>query len=277
MREAYLSGIWDLPLAVPICKISAPKVFVDDPAGWAREHAPKLPPSRLRYDSATRSIYHTQGSIEFLIVGSGPAGATIAHELQQAGKRVVLVEKGPFVVWGSMDTRSYSTLMFRNDAATSINNSVVIRSGETVGGGTTVNIDLAFSPLKPDIQQHIHEWVEQGLIDGQYYTDDRISQAYEWLTSHVPNYHVPQRDLNPDNLALWDGSTAYGAHPSRYNLNRFRQGASPSPVDDKRDAARTLLYPALEHEGNPLSIIPDARVDEILFTPAANGTKKSAG
>ena len=213
LREAYLSGIWDLPLAVPICKISAPKVFVDDPAGWAREHAPKLPPSRLRYDSATRSIYHTQGSIEFLIVGSGPAGATIAHELQQAGKRVVLVEKGPFVVWGSMDTRSYSTLMFRNDAATSINNSVVIRSGETVGGGTTVNIDLAFSPLKPDIQQHIHEWVEQGLIDGQYYTHVRISQAYEWLTSHVPNYHVPQRDLNPDNLALWDGSIAYGAHP----------------------------------------------------------------
>jgi GMC oxidoreductase len=276
LREAYLSGIWDLPLAVPICKISAPRVFVDDPAGWAREHAPKLPPSRLRYDSATRSIYHTEGAIEFLILGSGPAGATIAHELQQAGKRVVLVEKGPFVVWGSMDTRSYSTLMFRNDAATTINNSVVIRSGETVGGGTTVNIDLAFSPLKPDIQQHIHEWVEQGLIDGQYYTHDRISQAYEWVTSHVPNYHVPQRDLNPDNLALWDGSIAYGGHPSRYNLNRFRQGASPSPVDDKRDAAQTLLYPALEHERNPLSMIPDARVDEILFTPTADGTNVTA-
>lgn len=267
LREAYLSGIWDLPLSVPICKITIPKVFVDDPAGWAQEHAPKLPPSRLRYDSATQTVCHTEGAIEFLVVGSGPAGAVIAHQLQQAGKRVVLVEKGPFVVWGSMDTRSYSTLMFRNDAATTINNSVVVRSGETVGGGTTVNIDLAFSPLSPDILAHIHGWIEQGLIDGQYYTDHRISQAYEWVTSHVPNYHVPQEDLNPDNLALWDGSLAYGAQPSRYNLNRFKDGASPSPVDDKMDVARTLLYPALEDEHNPLSIIPDTSVDQILFGP----------
>ncbi len=276
LREAYLSGIWDLPLAVPICKISAPKVFVDDPAGWAREHAPKLPPSRLRYSSDTGTIHHIDGAIDFLIVGSGPAGATIAHELQQAGKRVVLVEKGPFVVWGSMDTRSYSTLMFRNDAATTVNNSVIVRSGETVGGGTAVNIDLAFSPLKPDIQQHIHDWIDQGLIDGQYYTGERIARAYEWVTSRVPNYLVPQDDLNPDNLALWNGSLAYGAQPTRYNLNRFREGTSPSPVDDKMDAARTLLYPALEHPHNPLSIIPDAQVDEILFTPTADGTDSKA-
>ncbi len=276
LREAYLSGIWDLPLAVPICNITAPKVFVDDPAGWAREHAPKLPPSRLRYASDTGTISHTEGPIDFLIIGSGPAGATVAHELQQAGKRVVLVEKGPFVVWGSMDTRSYSTLMFRNDAATTVNNSVIVRSGETVGGGTTVNIDLAFSPLKSEIRQHIHEWIEQGLIDGEYYTDERVARAYQWVTSRVPNYLVPEDDLNPDNLALWNGSLAYGSQPSRYNLNRFKEGASPSPVDDKMDAARTLLYPALEHPQNPLSIIPDARVDEILFTQTADGVNIKA-
>ncbi|MBV9035071.1 MAG: GMC family oxidoreductase [Acidobacteriaceae bacterium] len=272
LREAYMSGIWDLPLAVPICGITAPKVFVDDPAKWAQQHAPKLPPSRLHYDASTQTVSHLDGAIDYLIVGSGPAGATIAHELQQAGKRVVLIEKGPFVVWGSMDTRSYSSLMFRNNAATTVNNSVILRSGETLGGGTTVNIDLAFSPLKPDIQQHIHQWIEQGLIDGQYYTDERVAAAYEWVTANVPNYHVTQEDLNPDNLALWNGSLAYGAQPSRYNLNRFELGTSPSPVDDKMDAARTLLYPALEDESNPLSVIPDAVVNEILFAPTGDGT-----
>jgi hypothetical protein len=277
LREGYLAGIWDLPLAVPLCDIAAPTVFVANPEAWAQEYAPKLPPSRLRYDSDTKSVSHIDGPIEYLVVGSGPAGAVVAHELQQAGKRVVLVEKGSFVVWGSMDTRSYPSLMYQQDVATTVNNSCVVRSGETVGGGTTVNIDLAFSPVTtPNIQKHIDEWVDEGLIDGRFYTHDKIAEAYAWVTSHVPDYHVTQSELNPDNLVLWNGALAYGVQPSRYYLNRFKPGQSPSPVDDKLDAARELLYPAIEHTVNPLSLIPDAAVEEILFTPTADGNNVKA-
>ncbi len=276
LREAYLAGIWGLPLSIPICQIEAPKVFVDNPRAWAKTHAPKLPASRLRYDRGTRTVRHIDGPIQYLVVGSGPAGAAVAHELQEAGKRVVLVEKGPFVVWGSMDTRSYSTLMYQHDAATTVNNSCVIRSGETVGGGTAVNIDLAFSPLMPNIQKHIDAWADEGLIDGRYYTREKIEHAYRWVTSHVPNYHVPQDELNPDNLALWNGALAYGVQPSRYHLNRFRPGKSPSPVDDKFDAARELLYRRMEDTENPLSVIPDAAVQEILFKPHGDGKNLKA-
>ena len=181
LREAYLSGIWDLPLAIPLCDIAAPTVFVADPAAWAKEHAPKIPPSRLRYDSDSKTVRHIDGPIEYLVVGSGPAGALVAHELQRAGKRVVLVEKGSFVVWGSMDTRSYPSLMYQQDLATTVNNSCVVRGGETVGGGTTVNIDLAFSPLTtPNVQSHIAQWIEDGLIDGRFYTQDKLTAAYAW-------------------------------------------------------------------------------------------------
>jgi choline dehydrogenase-like flavoprotein len=277
LREAYLAGIWDLPLAVPLCNIAAPTVFVADPPAWAKEYAPQIPPSRLRYDSDTKTVSHIDGPIEYLVVGSGPAGAVVAHELQRAGKRVVLVEKGSFVVWGSMDTRSYPSLMFEQDTATTVNNSCVVRSGETVGGGTTVNIDLAFSPVTtPNIQKHIDEWIEQGLIDGRFYTQDKLAEAYAWVSSHVPHYHVPQSELNPDNLVLWNGALAYGVQPSRYYLNRYKPGQSPSPVDDKFDAARELLYPAIEHTVNPLSIIPDAEVEEILFTPTPDGNNIKA-
>jgi hypothetical protein len=267
LREAYLSGIWDLPLAVPLCNIKAPRVFVDDPARWAREHAPKQLPSRLRYDRASREVRHIDGPIDYLVVGSGPAGSTVARELQSAGKRVVLIERGPFVVWGSMDTRSYPALMYRQNALTTLNNSVVLRSGETLGGGTTINIDLAFSPLMPNIQKHIGDWASAGLIDKRFYTPQNIATAYDWVTRTIPNYHVEQSELNPDNLVLWDGAVKYGAQPSRYNLNRFRLGQSPSPVDDKHDAAATLLYPALGDQRNPLSVISDARVIQILFHP----------
>jgi hypothetical protein len=276
LREAYLSGIWDLPLAVPLCDIEPPRVFVDNPRQWARDHAPKQPPSRLVYDVGSRTVRHRDGMIDYIVVGSGPAGSVVATQLQRAGKRVVLVERGPFVVWGSMDTRSYPALMFGDSTLTTVDNSLLLRSGETLGGGTTVNIDLAFSPLMPNIQKHIAEWAAAGLIDGRFYTPERIAAAYEWVSHSVPNYLVSESELNPDNLVLYRGAERIGAKPSCYTLNRYRRGQSPSPVDDKHDAAAMLLYPSLEDPHNPLSVIPDARVDHILFdgpgpTPRAIG------
>src|SRR4051812_22817396 len=159
LREAFLSVIWDLPIAVPLTGIQIPTTFVSNPQLYAKINYPKIPPSWLTYDAGTKTIKAKNGVIDYVVIGSGPAGATMAHELQRAGKKVVLVEQGPWVVWGSMDTMSYSKLMFANDTATTANNSVVVRSGQAMGGGTTVNIDLAFSPLEATIQSRIANWI----------------------------------------------------------------------------------------------------------------------
>src|SRR5262245_2163333 len=176
LRELYLSGIWDLPLAVPLTSIQSPTVFMEQTAIYAKVHAPTIAPSRLRYDAARKRIVHADGPIDCLVVGSGPGGATVAHELWRAGRRVVLLEKGPFVVWGSMDTRSHPRLMYLGDRAATADNGIVIRSGETLGGGSAVNIDLAFSPLEATIQARIEDWRQRGLIVARYYTtEDRKS------------------------------------------------------------------------------------------------------
>jgi hypothetical protein len=94
LREAYLSSIWDLPLAQPLASFLAPPVFVSRPDIYAELNAPKIAPSRLTYDAAQKTISHRDGSIEYLVIGSGPGGATVASQLQAAGKRVVLIEKG---------------------------------------------------------------------------------------------------------------------------------------------------------------------------------------
>lgn len=267
LREAYLSEIWDLPLALPLTGIAAPVVFMPNPDIYAKFHAPKLPPSRLYYDKASNSIKHRDGPIDCIVVGSGPGGATVAQQLQQAGKRVVLIEKGPWVVWGSMDTRSYSTLMFRNNTGATSDNAIVIRSGETMGGGTTVNIDLAFSPLEATIQARIEEWRENGLIDKRFYTLERMAKAYEWVRDTIKTRTLSQDELNQDNKVLWNGAARLGIDPQLYHLNRFPVDYSPSMVDDKRDAARQLLLPAAQDTKNPLSLIPDAAVMEVLFKP----------
>jgi hypothetical protein len=270
LRELYLSGIWDLPLAVPLTEIQNPVVFMDDTKIYAKRHVPAIPPSGLRYDPTQQRIYHKDGPIDCIIVGSGPGGATVAHELWRAGKRAIIIEKGPFVIWGSMDTRSYPRLMFAQDKATTKNNGIIIRSGETVGGGSTVNIDLAFSPLEATIQARVDKWRKEGLIDSEYYSPERISSAYQWVREVIQTRELSQSELNRDNLVLWNGAKAFGVDPSLYHLNRFPQNTSPSPVDDKRDAARQLILPAVTDPRNPLSIIPDTTVNQILFASQPN-------
>ena len=278
IREAYLSGIWDLPLAVPLTQIQNPTTFVDDIAIYSKRHYPNIPPSWLTYDAATGTIKAKDGVIDYLVIGSGPGGATVAYELQQAGKRVVLLEQGPFVVWGSMDTMSYPTLMYKNNIAATSDNGVLVRSGQAMGGGTTVNIDLAFSPLEGTIQARIANWMEQGWIDSRFYTQERIAAAYQWVRNAIGTREVTQCELNKDNLVLWDGAMAFGVDPSLYHLNRFPQDLSPSPVTRKRDAARQLIRKAMVDEKNPLSVIPDIAVQEILFSPAGpDGAVRATG
>ena len=277
LREAYLSGIWDLPLAVPLTQILPPTVFMPDTPIYSQLQAPTFPPSRLYYDARSKTIKHKDGPIDYLVVGSGPGGATMAYELQNAGKRVVLIEKGPWVVWGSMDTRSYPKLMFKGDTAATADNGIILRSGETMGGGTTVNIDLAFSPLEATIQARVDEWKKEGLIDARFYTQEDLAAAYQWVREIIQTRQLSQHELNQDNLVLWDGAEALGVDPKLYHLNRYRVGLSPSPVDDKRDAARQLITPAAKDPANPLSVIPDAIVDEILFAPTSGHNVKATG
>jgi hypothetical protein len=93
LREAYLSGIWDLPLAVLLTEIQAPPVFMQNADIYSKIHGPDLLPSRLYYDRQSNSIQHKDGPLDCLVIGSGPGGATVAHQLWEAGKRVVLIEK----------------------------------------------------------------------------------------------------------------------------------------------------------------------------------------
>jgi hypothetical protein len=278
VRLVYLSAIWDLPLAGPITGIQTPQVFVDNIDVYVAAHMPTIPASVLRYDAATQEVTCTDGrSIDYLVVGSGPGGATVAHDLQQAGRRVVLLDKGPFVVWGSMDTRSYSALMYEQNSARTSDGAILVRSGQTVGGGTTVNIDLAFSPLEATVQTKLRDWIAEGRIDGRFYTLENLSRVYSSIRDDIGTRELSESELNRDNLVLWNGAKAFGVDPLLYHLNRFPEGRSPSPVDDKRDASRQLLLPAIQDPTNPLSLVPDADAVDLLFDgsdpPRATGVR----
>src|SRR5690242_3285050 len=52
------------------------------PRNWIDAHRPLLPTTRLRFDPASHKVFSIGGPIDYLIVGSGPAGSVLAHELR---------------------------------------------------------------------------------------------------------------------------------------------------------------------------------------------------
>jgi choline dehydrogenase-like flavoprotein len=232
------------------------------PSEWVERNRPKLPPTRLRYDATRKEITQAGGPIDFLIVGSGPAGSVLAHELRRGGKRVVLIEKGSFIVPGSMETRLIDDLI---DTRTTADGAIRVRNGLGVGGGSQVNVDLAFAPTLPGILAKIDGWRQDGRIGKTDFTKDQLGSAYEWVKSAIGTRVLSESEINVNNRALWDGAKRAGLHPSLYDLNTYPPGKSPYPVTDKRSSESQLVLDALKDNANPLGMVPDADVRRVLF------------
>jgi choline dehydrogenase-like flavoprotein len=240
------------------------------PHAWIEQHRPRLAPTWLRYDPQRREIVSIDGPIDYLIVGSGPAGSVLAHELRRGGKRVLLVERGSFLVPGSLQTYFADELV---DSRTTADGAIIVHNGVAVGGGTQVNIDLCFSPLLPSVQDKIALWRREGRIGANDFTPDQLASAYNWVKAAIGTRTPSLSEINSNNRVLWDGALRAGLHPQLYDLNTYPPGRSPYPLIDKRSAESQLLIDALEDRQNPLGMIPDADVRRVLFEKDGNQQK----
>jgi choline dehydrogenase-like flavoprotein len=269
VRNFYIVKAYD-PIQEPLTGVS---LNLSEPHDWIEQHRPHLLTTRLHLERERHEIVSGDGPIDYLIVGSGPAGSVLAHELRRGGKHVLLVERGSFIVPGSMETRLIGDLI---DARTSADGGIIIHNGMAVGGGSQVNVDLCFAPTLPSIQAKINSWRREGRIGPHDFTKDQLASAYEWVKTAIGTRTLSESEINANNHALWDGARREGLHPKLYDLNTYPPGQSPYPVTDKRSSESQLLIEALQDPQNPLSIVPDADVRRVLFEEQ-QGQRKAVG
>lgn len=274
LRILYLSSIYGSPLGASIAGIRVPPIEHPAVLDFVKAQAPKFPVGSVVFDEERLELRPDSGAFDYIVVGSGPAGSALAYRLWSKGKSVILLDSGPFAVPGALETRAIPSLLESGGRRTSTDGGIVFRSAWTVGGGTTVNIDLAFAPTLPLIRTKLEEWRSQGRIGKDDLGADGVERAYAWVRERIGTRVVPEAEVNENNRILWDGAKGVGLHPKLYELNTYAPGTSPWLVTDKRSAVSGLLVEAMRDPKHPLIVLPDSEVRRILFQgPSATGVE----
>ena len=169
----------------------------------------------------------TRMTADVLIVGSGAAGAVLAATLADSpGKRIVLLEKGGHYGSDFFGQREWDSgvLYAGRGGRSTADGAIVVRGGECVGGGTTVNYALALDP----VQAVWARWRAARELAGFSFDPAAADYGVEGLNmasclADVKtriNVHTPEEDeINGNNRALERGLAAMGFSSKRFPLN----------------------------------------------------------
>ena len=81
------------------------------------------------------------------VIGSGAGGGTIAANLTAAGKRVVMLEAGPYYTrkeFALHEAAAFQNLYQERGTRATDDQAITIMQGRNVGGGTTINWTSCF-------------------------------------------------------------------------------------------------------------------------------------
>lgn len=226
----------------------------------------RTPRNDLVFNSVDRTLNLKNAEFDYIIVGSGAAASVVAYELGRKGKSVLVIERGQFPIPGATDPVRIDSYKEMSNLRSSKDGAIIIRNAFAVGGGPSVNIDLAFSPLLPSVQERINDWRTRNFISQSKFSPDKISKAYKWVEEMIGTRKLDSSEINKNNLTLWEGSLKLGLRPSLYDLNRDRFEERHHEITGKRSSLEKLLIPAITTSN--VYLLSDS---EVLTLEESNG------
>ncbi|MCH7682179.1 MAG: GMC family oxidoreductase N-terminal domain-containing protein [Gemmatimonadetes bacterium] len=228
----------------------------------------------------------TRRDCDVLIIGAGAAGGVLAATLsEQSSLDIVLVEKGGYFGAEFFNQRELDMRVLyakRNERSTA-DGAIVVRGGECVGGGTTVNYALCLNPVR----RVWDGWKRDVGLEG-FSFDERASdygipglnltRALTEVRHRINVHSASDEEVNDNNRIFERGCRALGITTKRFELNMDRclecgfcgQGCA---YDRKMGTMITYIADALERG---VQLIHHCDIDHLIFRSTA-GTPTVVG
>lgn len=214
-------------------------------------------------DAANVSAAQIELEADAVIVGSGAGGAVCAYELAAAGKRVVVLEAGPYVPseefterYTEMIERLYADAGGQTNAA----GDLMVLQGACVGGSTVVNAAACFRTP----ESILHDWVTRfGLVE---FTPEKLRPYFEKVERRL-SVHVNQpHEINENSKLLAAGCAklGYSSRPVARNVKdcALTGFCLAGCATDRKQSMLVTYIPWALAKG--AQVYADTRVDEIL-------------
>ena len=209
------------------------------------------------------------------VIGSGPGGAVSAATLAQAGFKVLLVEKGPFIPQEDINFRVLDMSNRFGHVETTSGYRTVLYQGTAVGGSSMIFGAVAMKPK----QFVFDEWREKSGIEEA--NADTLEPHYRHV-AEVMSVTKQTRDLeNRPNAVVREMAQALGKPDDLVLVNRYTQACAGiglcnfgCGVDLKGNMSNSFLPLALA-TGN-LTILSDCEA-RVVVGAEANGSWTASG
>jgi choline dehydrogenase-like flavoprotein len=204
-------------------------------------------------------------NVDICIIGSGAAGAVLAKELVESGKKVVLIERGGYHEGKDMNQREVDMmpLLWKNGGfnfADSLR--IAIAQGCCLGGSTIINDAVCFD-TPPRVRE---EWSRLGVN----FTCDEWSEHLQKVNRTLSVTKVSDDELNRNNLMLKKGAERLGLREhwnnSRNCVNCMQCGFCHigCHYETKQNVLVTYIHQALKKPDSDMKVYCNCYIEQVI-------------
>ncbi len=177
------------------------------------EHDHQLPGGPVDYPPV---VHDRVLETDVCVIGSGAGGAVVAARLAEAGKRVVILEEGPFLKRDRItdDERGMPLIAYREGGLQlTLDFDMYVLQGRCVGGSTFVNNAVCF-----DVP---HEVLAQWEDLGAKLNRDKLNESFRRIRAdlNIMDLEEHQPLLQKGSLKFMDGCRALGLPGKWFDVN----------------------------------------------------------